>query len=299
MEKGTHYWTDESFSLFSVPSPTARSTYFYMQEAGYFHTCWPYFTERTGLNSFLIVYTLSGEGTLLYRGKEFSLTAGTCFFINCMEYHEYHTPKDCQWEFLWLHFSGSCCLGYYEEFVRNGFEILKARENTSLDSRLRNVITLHQNKDSTTEPVVSMLITAILTELLLCSSLRDEQSHCIPAGIRDAENYLKRHFKEAISLDVLADMVHISKFHLIREFVRYVGLSPHEYQIELRISHGKELLKYSDLAVNEIARACGINQTSHFIGLFKDREHMTPLQFRKKWAAGRITEPITQEAFHK
>lgn len=35
MEKGTHYRTEESISLFCVPSPTARSTYFYMQDLCY------------------------------------------------------------------------------------------------------------------------------------------------------------------------------------------------------------------------------------------------------------------------
>ena len=81
----------------------------------------------------------------------------------------------------------------------------------------------------------------------------------------------------------LADMLHMDKFCLIKEFSRYVGISPHEYQIELRLSYAKELLKYSDLSVNEIAYACGVNQTSHFIGLFKDREHITPAKFRKEW----------------
>ena len=57
----------------------------------------------------------------------------------------------------------------------------------------------------------------------------------------------------------------------------------YEYQIELRLSYAKELLKYTDLPVNEIAERCGINQASHFINLFKSREHITPLQFRKSW----------------
>ena len=43
-----------------------------------------------------------------------------------------------------------------------------------------------------------------------------------------------------------------------------MGSSPHEYQIELRLSYAKELLKYTDLPVNEIAERCGINQDIPF-----------------------------------
>lgn len=64
-------------------------------------------------------------------------------------------------------------------------------------------------------------------------------------------------------------MLHMDKFCLIKEFSRYVGISPHEYQIELRLSYAKELLKYSDLSVNEIAYACGVNQTSPFYRPFQ------------------------------
>lgn len=105
----------------------------------------------------------------------------------------------------------------------------------------------------------------------------------IPPGIREAERYINRHFQEPLLLDDLARQLHVSKYHFIREFSRYVGSSPHEYQIELRLSYAKELLKYTDLPVNEIAERCGINQASHFINLFKSREHITPLQFRKSW----------------
>ena len=66
-----------------------------------------------------------------------------------------------------------------------------------------------------------------------------------------------------------------------------MGSSPHEYQIELRLSYAKELLKYTDLPVNEIAERCGINQASHFINLLNQGEHITPLQFREKLEAMR------------
>jgi AraC-like DNA-binding protein len=51
----------------------------------------------------------------------------------------------------------------------------------------------------------------------------------------------------------------------------------------LRLNYAKELLRYSTETVNNITFLCGFNQVSHFISLFKDREGITPLQYRKEW----------------
>lgn len=162
-----------------------------------------------------------------------------------------------------------------------------------IESCIRQIMELYSKKDITTEVLSAQLITSILTEFILrrnagtgsasAAGALSPDDILIPPGIREAERYINRHFQEPLLLDDLARQLHVSKYHFIREFSRYVGSSPHEYQIELRLSYAKELLKYTDLPVNEIAERCGINQASHFINLFKSREHITPLQFRKSW----------------
>ena len=286
LERASYTWSEDSIRLFATPSRTARGLFFYMQEAGYFKTVWPYFTERANLNSFLVVCTLSGEGRLQYEGREYALLEGSLFFIHCMKHHEYHTVKGKNWEFLWLHLNGMNALGYYEEFVKNGFRILDIREKELTEQTLRKIIAINQKRELTTEVRTSGLIGTLLTELIAQNTAESRQAILIPEFVRAAEKYLEQHFREKVPLQELADMLHVDRFYLIKEFGRYVGISPHEYQIELRISYAKELLKYSDLSVNEIAYACGMNQTSHFISLFREREHSTPARFRKEWRPG-------------
>ncbi|MFD0676548.1 MULTISPECIES: helix-turn-helix domain-containing protein [unclassified Paenibacillus] len=68
-----------------------------------------------------------------------------------------------------------------------------------------------------------------------------------------------------------------------------IRLTPNEYIITRRITFAKELLKYSSIPVAEIAAQCGTDNVSHFISLFKHREEMTSLAFRKKWQRPRDT----------
>ncbi|MEG0216116.1 MAG: helix-turn-helix transcriptional regulator, partial [Hungatella sp.] len=90
-------------------------------------------------------------------------------------------------------------------------------------------------------------------------------------------------FKEEISLDCLCQQFGVSKFHLCREFKRYIGRSVTHYLIENRLNFAKELLRNSTLSISCISEQCGINHVSHFINLFKRKEGITPAVYRKEW----------------
>ena len=233
-------WSQDSVRLFNVASAFAKSTYFYVQECGYFQTDDTYFTERENLNSYLLVYTLSGSGILHYQGREFSLEKGDCFYINCMEKHLYFTRPKHSWELLWIHFNGPVALGFYEKFAENGFQTIQSMTNNA-------------------------------THLLL------------PEPIKQVIIDIEHNFKSDLSLQSLASRHNISKFHLSKEFKKYTGCTVMEYIIANRLAYAKELLKYSDLSVSEITERIGMHNISHFIHLFKAREGMTPLAFRRQW----------------
>lgn len=243
----------------------------------------PYFTERAGLNSFLIIYTLSGKGQLKYRGKTYYLLPGSAFFINCMDHHYYECLSGQEWEFLWLHFNGQSALGYFEEFMKNGFHILNGLDSFFMESTLRRILSLTLKKDLHSEILVSSLIVQILTQLLIQNSSENLGLGFMPPYLKSILKEMENRFQEPLTLDLLSEKFGVSKFHLSREFKRYIGTTPNEYLILTRLNHAKELLKYSETTVEEIAYACGFHHVSHFINLFKKHEKTTPLQYRREW----------------
>lgn len=283
LERASYQWSEDSIRLIMTPSSTARSLYFYIQEAGYFKTKNPYFTERANLDSFLIVYTLSGKGQLRYGEKEYILRTGQCFYINCMQHHYYEALSNNTWEFLWIHFNGTNALGYYNEFIKNGFRILSLQDNLSIEDNLRKIINVQMCKDITTEILTSNYIINILSELLILTATNEAPSRFIPDFIKSILKYIDQNFHTKITLDNLEKTFGVSKFHISKEFKKYTGTTIGEYITMSRLTNAKELLKYSDLSVSEITYKVGFNQVSHFINLFKNREHTTPLNFRKEW----------------
>ena len=283
LERGSHTWSEDSIRMILTPSSTARSTYFYTQEVGYFKTFHPYFSERENLDSFLIVYTVSGKGYLEYEGQTYPITKGQCFYINCEQHHLYRTGREEDWEILWIHFNGNSALGYYKEFTRNGFQILSVRDEFFMERTLWRIIALNQKKDLTTELVTSNLINGMLTELLLQTATNNADTFLIPDYIRQIVREIDKNFKSGLPLSYFEEFTHRSRYYILKEFKKYIGVTIHEYIITARISYAKELLKYSDLPVSEIAFESGMNNVTHFINLFKAREGTTPLAYRKAW----------------
>lgn len=283
MERYTERWSEDSVRLILTPGSFTKATYFYAQEAGYFRTDDEYFTERQNLNSFLIVFTLSGKGMLRYQGKTYIADEGSCFFIDCVEHHYYQTMKSQHWDLLWLHFYGRSALGYYEEFKKGGNVLLHPGDREKIIRAMREILILNQKKNVTTDVKTSCLITEILTDLLLETMTESSKELQIPPYMKKVLERLDHNFRERQSLDELSRFVGVSKYHLSHEFKRYTGTTINEYLILARLSYAKELLKYSELSVSEIANAAGIPNSSHFINLFKAREGVTPLAYRKEW----------------
>lgn len=282
-ERVSYAWTEDSVRLLATPSSFAKSALLYVQEVGHFHTFAPYFTERKHLNSFLIVYTLSGRGSLIYRENTYELHPNQAFLIDCMDYQHYATDPDRPWEILWVHLNGQGVTRYYEAYETAGTPVVTLAHDTEAPALLRELMLLQQERTVRSELVGNRLLVGLLTEMLLAVPELGTSIADAPNYVRNAIRQIEEHYQQRISLDQLALLTSVNKYHLAKEFKRYTGFSPNEFLINVRMSHAKEKLKYSDIPVAQIAADVGIENVSHFIRLFKDRTDSTPLTFRKRW----------------
>lgn len=81
--------------------------------------------------------------------------------------------------------------------------------------------------------------------------------------------YIKNHYMEEISLNDLANVAHLNKNYLVRQFKNRFGISPISYLIKIRMEYAKKLLAESNLTVKAIATECGYNNPSFFNYYFK------------------------------
>ncbi|UOQ87157.1 AraC family transcriptional regulator [Gracilibacillus salinarum] len=86
-------------------------------------------------------------------------------------------------------------------------------------------------------------------------------------------------------LDTIAEHLHISKFYLCRFFKKEFGVTIQEYILQRRLFEANRLLTESSLTVHEISEHVGFQSASSFIRRFKERNRVTPNQYRKKQQA--------------
>ncbi len=100
--------------------------------------------------------------------------------------------------------------------------------------------------------------------------------------IQKVKDYIKVHYGEHITLDSIASMVYLNPSYFSHLFSECEDCSFIEYLTNIRLSHAKELLRTTDLKIYEIADQIGYRNAKYFIKVFKDREGISPAQYREK-----------------
>ncbi len=99
-----------------------------------------------------------------------------------------------------------------------------------------------------------------------------------------ARTYIDTNVRKDITLDELAEMAFVSKQHLMRQFKKYIGYSPIQYQKRKRISLSFYNLMLRRDAVVQIASYVGFKSAYAYIKFFKEVTGHTPREFREKYA---------------
>ena len=97
--------------------------------------------------------------------------------------------------------------------------------------------------------------------------------------IERCKAYIHERYHHPITLDELAAVSGLSRFHLLRSFQRAVGSPPHAYQIQLRVEHACKLLQ-AGVRPSTVASAVGFADQSHLTRHFRKIMYITPGAYR-------------------
>ncbi len=98
--------------------------------------------------------------------------------------------------------------------------------------------------------------------------------------IREAMHYISQHYMDKITLDEVAEYVHLSASYFSGLFKDICGSSFKEYLNMVRIEESKRLLTNTEYSVMDIAIATGFSDQNYFTKVFKKYTGLTPTEFR-------------------
>ena len=159
-----------------------------------------------------------------------------------------------------------------------------AEEQAAVTSCLRMMVQEARVQQAGCDEICQSLLDVILLRL---RRREDFSLSSSPAGSGSSRNcdlvrrYIDNHFKENLTLDQLAQMVHISKYHLAHTFQEEFHISPISYLISRRIQESHFLLQETDHTISQIAQILGFSSLSYFSQSFRRLEGISPIEFRR------------------
>lgn len=103
-------------------------------------------------------------------------------------------------------------------------------------------------------------------------------------AVRKVQAYLKEHIRDEINLEKIAAQVGLTGAYISTIFKKETGMTPTNYLIQLRIEKAKELIRTTDLTINEVAYAVGYVDARYFSKLFIKIVGIKPVEYRRFYA---------------
>jgi AraC family transcriptional regulator len=92
---------------------------------------------------------------------------------------------------------------------------------------------------------------------------------------------MRAHLGDDVTVDDLAAVARVSKFHFIRAFALAAGTTPYRYLRRMRLETAAGLLRRTRHSVARIALDCGYRSTGQFARAFRAEYGVPPTLFRR------------------
>ena len=245
-------------------------------------TCWKYHTAGPAVRDhYLIHYLADGEGEYTVEGRTYNLKKGDGFLICPSVKTYYKANPDNPYSYYWV-----------------GFHGISAKKLLSMAGLDENNLMFHYDKDGRIEDCLSELVKAskeqITYEISMLGRLYVFLSILIQNNMTASDvtetgseylnkviDYIQENYSNDVSVTEIAGYIGLSRSHLFRLFKSQLNLSPQEYIICYRLDKTRQLLRYSNLPISNVAYSCGFKDLAHFSRAFKRHFGCSPSQYRK------------------
>lgn len=96
------------------------------------------------------------------------------------------------------------------------------------------------------------------------------------------KEYIDSHYMDKLSLEFLADYIHVNKFYLSRLFKEKTKENLFDYINAFRIKKAKYYIEHTHHKIYEIASMVGLEDTAYFSRVFKKYSGLSPSEYGKR-----------------
>ena len=241
------------------------------------------------------IYVLDGEIEVVTLETRTVLHKGDGIFINKNVVHLVDKIDACHYnsfifpDYFLRFYAGSPAEQIVSQMIgRKDFPIypiVNTKENLPLLSTLQKLSSLEQNKTSLYPYEVLSTLSILWLEFYRTVHISEKDTHQKNSQISNRMaiflQYIELHYQEDITLELLSKSANVSKSECLRCFKTTLQTTPYKYLIEYRLSKAADLLKNTDMSIENITSETGFHHVSHFGKCFREKTGFSPSEYRK------------------
>lgn len=233
-----------------------------------------YEIRRRKSECYVFEYVLSGRGTVQQDEKSAPVRGGDVYLLHPGRFHHYYPDPQDPWEKIWFNVNGSLVRHLLSDYGLDGVLRIPGFGDAQY---LQDILEAIRSDPAGSGSALELLLHRFLQAL---SAFPGDRS----AGRSPAlsmKNFIEQNLARPLSVDEIAENVHLSRSRAIHLFTETYGISPYRYYQSQRLELAQSMLRYTSLSVREIAEQLGFSDYRHFSGFFKKECGMPPLSYRK------------------
>lgn len=138
------------------------------------------------------------------------------------------------------------------------------------------------DSETTAEKILSLYNELLLDFTQKMAELPKQKVYSMQ--IVKAMEYIYKHRNERVTVQEIADSLHMNRSYLSSLFRKETGTGISDFIRAEKIKAATNMLKFSEYSYSDIAEYFGFASQSHFIQCFKKQTGITPKEYREKYA---------------
>ena len=226
-------------------------------------------------NHYLFVLVDKGKAVMPSHGK---ITFDEHDLLIMFPDEKIHYEALEEWSISWLGLYGDAVLNYINLLgITAHNPIIKISLYNELKAVMDKIYDASKDSSLSSNFSVMGLIYEFFSILFKNSNL-DQKNDLVNTSLK----IIEYNFCSDISVEKIAESLHIDSAYFSRKFAKKMQISPKAYILNKRIERAKELLSFTDASVFEVSNSVGYEDQFYFCRIFKKYTKLSPSEYRKK-----------------
>jgi AraC-like DNA-binding protein/mannose-6-phosphate isomerase-like protein (cupin superfamily) len=250
------------------------------------HPSHHYFHYSTGrrISKYQILYITKGKGVFEteHTGVK-KIKAGDLFVLVPGVWHRYRPDKNSGWDEYYVEFEGAIIKHcQFNEVLDKYNPIIHIGVHSEIIEYFNQLLHTILDEKPGFQHIASGNLFQIFAQVFAVRKYHVFEGKMIENQIEQAKAYISKNLTDNISQTKVALEIGLGYSLYRKKFKEYTGLSPCQYQINLKINKAKGLLVSTKINLQEIADQLGFDSSDYFYRIFKKKVGLTPTEYRAK-----------------